>query len=146
VGAGWYLLVLLGIPLVELMGAFAVLGSVPLDDLAQNWSVIFTAYLPAVLYVAIFTGWARSRAGEAVPSQGCRSGTALSLAPPSCTWYGGCGTCPTCCSAAGRGCPCARCRSDLLGVALRGHNGPVAPGATGAGGCPVGIGVSLRLR
>jgi uncharacterized protein len=66
VGVGWYLLVLLGIPLVELMGAFAVLGSVPLDDLAQNWSVIFTAYLPAVLYVAIFTGM-----GEEPGWRGC---------------------------------------------------------------------------
>jgi membrane protease YdiL (CAAX protease family) len=56
VGVGWYLLVLFGIPLVELLGAFAVLGTVPLDDLARNWPVIFTLYLPAVLYVAIFTG------------------------------------------------------------------------------------------
>ncbi len=36
VGVGWYLLVLIGIPLVELLGAFAVLGTVPLDDLAKN--------------------------------------------------------------------------------------------------------------
>ena len=35
VGARWYLLVLFGVPLVELLGAFAVLGSVPLDDLAR---------------------------------------------------------------------------------------------------------------
>jgi uncharacterized protein len=56
VGVGWYLLVLLGIPLIELLGAFVVLGTVPFDDLARNWPVIFTSYLPAVVYVAIFTG------------------------------------------------------------------------------------------
>jgi CAAX protease family protein len=56
VGIRWYLLVLLGIPLIELLGAFAVLGTVPLDELARNWPVIFTGYLPAVVYVAIFTG------------------------------------------------------------------------------------------
>lgn len=56
VGIRWYLLVLLGIPLVELLGAFAVLGSVPLDDLARNWPVVFTGYPIYVLYVAVFTG------------------------------------------------------------------------------------------
>jgi uncharacterized protein len=88
VGVGWYLLVLLGIPLVELMGAFAVLGEEPLDDLAQNWSVIFTAYLPAVLYVAIFTGMGEEPGwrGFALPRLQERHGPLLGTAVLSVVW------------------------------------------------------------
>jgi uncharacterized protein len=88
VGVGWHLLVLLGVPLVELMGAFAVLGSVPLDDLAQNWSVIFTAYLPAVLYVAIFTGMGEEPGwrGFALPRLLERHGPLLGTAVLSVVW------------------------------------------------------------
>jgi uncharacterized protein len=56
VGVGWYALVLFGIPIIELLGAFALLGSVPLDDLVQNWPVIFGRYLPNVLFVSLLTG------------------------------------------------------------------------------------------
>jgi uncharacterized protein len=88
VGVGWYLLVLLGIPLVELMGAFAVLGEEPLDDLAQNRSVIFTAYLPAVLYVAIFTGMGEEPGwrGFALPRLQERHGPLLGTAVLSVVW------------------------------------------------------------
>ena len=58
VGVGWYLLVLFGVPLVELLGAFIVLGSVPLDDLAQNWPLIFSSYLPQVLVAVVVIGLA----------------------------------------------------------------------------------------
>src|SRR3712207_8411124 len=50
----WYLLVLIGIPLLMLLGAFVVLGTVPLDALAHNWPVIFTGYPIYVVYIAIF--------------------------------------------------------------------------------------------
>ena len=56
VGAHWYLLILAGIPLLELLGAFALLGTMPLDDLGRNWPVLFTRYLPTVVYVFLFTG------------------------------------------------------------------------------------------
>ena len=56
VGVRWYLLVLAGIPLIELLGAFAVLGAVPLDDLARSWPVILTRYLPTVVLIFLFTG------------------------------------------------------------------------------------------
>ena len=56
VGILWYLLVLIGIPLIQLLGAFAVLGTVPLDDLARNWPLIFTGYLPAVLITFVLVG------------------------------------------------------------------------------------------
>ena len=58
VGIRWYLLVLFGVPLVELLGAFAVLGLVPLDDLARNWPLIFTSYLPQVLVAVLVIGLA----------------------------------------------------------------------------------------
>jgi membrane protease YdiL (CAAX protease family) len=88
VGFGWYLLVLLGIPLVELSGAFVVLGSVPLDDLAQNWPVIFTGYLPAVLYVAVFTGMGEEPGwrGFALPRLQDRHGPLLGTAFLSVVW------------------------------------------------------------
>jgi membrane protease YdiL (CAAX protease family) len=88
VGVGWYLLVLLGIPLMELLGAFAVLGTVPLDDLAQNWPVIFTGYLPAVLYVAIFTGMGEEPGwrGFALPRLQERHGPLLATAFLSVLW------------------------------------------------------------
>jgi len=88
VGVGWYLLVLLSIPLVELMGAFAVLGSAPLDDLARNWPVIFTGYLPAVVYVAIFTGMGEEPGwrGFALPSLQDRHGPLLATAVLAVVW------------------------------------------------------------
>ena len=88
VGICWYLLVLLGIPLVELLGAFVVLGTVPLDDLARNWPVIFTGYLPAVLYVAIFTGLGEEPGwrGFALPRLQDRHGPLLATAVLSVLW------------------------------------------------------------
>ena len=88
VGIRWYLLVLLGIPLIELVGAFVVLGTVPLDDLAQNWPLIFTGYLPAVLItlflvgVAEETGWR----GFALPRLQERSGPLLGTAVLAVVW------------------------------------------------------------
>ena len=58
VGIHWYLLILFGVPLLELLGAFAVLGSVPLEDLAQNWPLIFTSYLPQALVAVVVIGLA----------------------------------------------------------------------------------------
>jgi membrane protease YdiL (CAAX protease family) len=92
VGVGWYILVLLGIPLVELLGAFAVLGSVPLDDLAQNWPVIFARYLPNVVFILLFTGLGEEPGwrGFALPrlqeQHGPLAGTAL-LATLWAMWH-----------------------------------------------------------
>ncbi len=88
VGVGWYLLVLFGIPLIELLGAFAVLGSVPLDDLARNWTVIFTGYLPAVVYVAIFTGMGEEPGwrGFALPRLQDRHGPLVGTAVLAVVW------------------------------------------------------------
>src|ERR687894_2810398 len=58
VGIHWYLLILFGVPLVELLGAFAVLGSVPFEDLARNWPLVFTSYLPQALVAVVVIGLA----------------------------------------------------------------------------------------
>jgi len=88
VGVGWYLLVLFGIPLIELFGAFVVLGTVPFEDLARNWPVIFTGYLPAVLYVAVFTGMGEEPGwrGFALPRLQDRHGPLLATAFLSVVW------------------------------------------------------------
>ena len=77
-----------GIPLIELLGAFAVLGSVPLDDLARNWPVIFTGYLPAVVYVAVFTGMGEEPGwrGFALPRLQERHGPLIGTAFLSVLW------------------------------------------------------------
>jgi CAAX protease family protein len=49
VGVRWYLLALLGLPLFTLLGAIPFLGAAPLEALAQNWTLLFTVFLPGVL-------------------------------------------------------------------------------------------------
>jgi membrane protease YdiL (CAAX protease family) len=61
-GLQWYLLVLLGYPVVLLIGASVVLGATPLHALLQKWPLLLTSYLPAVLGGLIITageepGW-----------------------------------------------------------------------------------------
>ena len=88
VGIRWYLLVLVGIPFIELLGAFAVLGSVPLDDLARNWPLIFTGYLPAVLITLVLVGVAEETGwrGFALPRLQDRHGPLLGTAVLSVVW------------------------------------------------------------
>ena len=92
VGIGWYLLVLFGVPLVELLGAFAVLGSVPLEDLARNWTLVFSFYLPQVLVAVVVIGLAEETGwrGFALPRlqdrHGPLAGTAL-LAVAWALWH-----------------------------------------------------------
>jgi membrane protease YdiL (CAAX protease family) len=61
-GFQWYLLVLLGYPVVLVIGASLVLGATPLHALLQKWPLLLTSYLPAVLGGLIITlgeepGW-----------------------------------------------------------------------------------------
>ena len=88
VGVRWYLLVLLGIPLVELLGAFAVLGSVPLEDLAQNWPLVFTSYLPQVLVAVVVIGLAEETGwrGFALPRLQDRQGPLVATAVLAVLW------------------------------------------------------------
>ncbi len=49
VGVHWYLIALFGLLVATLMGALPFLGVVPLEALAQNWSLLFTLFLWGVL-------------------------------------------------------------------------------------------------
>jgi uncharacterized protein len=49
VGVRWYLVALLGLLVATLLGAIPFLGAVPLEALAQNWTLLFTVFLPGVL-------------------------------------------------------------------------------------------------
>jgi uncharacterized protein len=88
VGIHWYLLILFGVPLVELLGAFAVLGSVPLDDLAKNWPLIFTSYLPQVLVAVVVIGLAEETGwrGFALPRLQERRGPLVGTAVLAMVW------------------------------------------------------------
>ena len=56
VGLGWYLLLLLGYPLIFLTGLSFNSGAAPWVALVQNWPLIFTFYLPAAAFGIIFPG------------------------------------------------------------------------------------------
>jgi membrane protease YdiL (CAAX protease family) len=90
VGIHWYLLILFGVPLVELLGAFAVLGSVPLNDLAKNWPLIFTSYLPQVLVAVVVIGLAEETGwrGFALPRLQERRGPLVGTAVLAVVWSG----------------------------------------------------------
>lgn len=54
VGVHWYLLALFGLLVVTLLGAIPFLGAAPLEALAQNWTLLFTVFLPGVLVPFVF--------------------------------------------------------------------------------------------
>ncbi len=88
VGIHWYLLILFGVPLLELLGAFAVLGAVPLEDLARNWPLIFTSYLPQVLVAIVVIGLAEETGwrGFALPRLQERRGPLVGTAILAVVW------------------------------------------------------------
>ncbi len=52
VGVGWYLLVIVGVPLIQLVCSSVFLGTAPLTAFLQQWPLFFTAYLPNILIIA----------------------------------------------------------------------------------------------
>src|SRR5437879_3152856 len=69
VGVRWYLLVLVGVPLIQLAFSSVFLGTAPLTAFIQQWPLFFTTYLSNVLIIGIVVqiweegGWS----GFAVP-------------------------------------------------------------------------------
>jgi membrane protease YdiL (CAAX protease family) len=55
VGLHWYLLVLVGLPMGVLLSAIVLHGAAPLGALAQNWALLFTAFLPGVIVPFLHT-------------------------------------------------------------------------------------------
>lgn len=66
----WYLLVLVGVPLLQLAFSSLLLGIAPLRILIQQWPLYFTTFLPNVLLIAVVVqlweegGWS----GYAIPA------------------------------------------------------------------------------
>ena len=69
VGLRWYLLVLVGVPLIQLAFSGVLLGTAPLTAFIQQWPLYFTTFLPQVLIIVVAVqvweegGWS----GFAVP-------------------------------------------------------------------------------
>ena len=53
----WYVLAIFGFPMIYIIAGSIVLGSVPLADLAANWTTFFSPYLVAVLIFPAFITW-----------------------------------------------------------------------------------------
>jgi hypothetical protein len=49
VGVHWYLIALFGLLATTLLGVLPFLGVVPLEILAEKWSLLFTVFLPGVV-------------------------------------------------------------------------------------------------
>ena len=54
VGARWYFLALLGLPMATVMGASAIFGLAPLDALVAKWPLLFTVMVPDLLFRIVF--------------------------------------------------------------------------------------------
>ena len=63
VGAHWYLIALFGLLVAMVLGASVFLGLAPLEALLEKWQLLFTMFLPEVLFPFLFiqvfeeTGW-----------------------------------------------------------------------------------------
>jgi len=70
VGVRWYLLVIVGVPLIQLVCSSVFLGTAPLTAFIRQWPLFFTTYLPNILIIVVAVqiweegGWS----GFAVPT------------------------------------------------------------------------------
>ena len=55
VGLHWYLFVIFGLLIGVLLSAIVLHGAAPLEALAQNWELLFTAFLPGVVVPFLHT-------------------------------------------------------------------------------------------
>jgi membrane protease YdiL (CAAX protease family) len=54
VGARWYLIALLGLPIASVLCASVIYGVAPLNALVDNWQLLFTLILPSLLIRIVF--------------------------------------------------------------------------------------------
>ena len=57
VGLPWYVLAILGVPVIYIVAGSVVLGGVPLADMSANWATFFSPYLVAVLVFPALITW-----------------------------------------------------------------------------------------
>ena len=103
VGVRWYLVAVLGLPVVVLAGTLALFGTAALEALADDWRLLFTRVLPVLLLqLALFqlaeeVGWMGFLQARPQRCCSCRSWPPPTCAPGSCS--GGCTTppAPACC-------------------------------------------------
>ena len=70
VGVGWYLLAILAIPVGALLLAPLFLGTAPLERLPQNWTLLFTEFLPQLLLALVTVQFLRgARLGSVCAAQ-----------------------------------------------------------------------------
>ncbi len=58
VGLRWYVVVLLGYPILYVLAAMVFMGAAPLQAVAAKWTLLFTSYLPLLLLKQGLTQWA----------------------------------------------------------------------------------------
>ena len=70
VGVRWYLLVIVGVPLIQLVCSSVSLGTAPLTAFIRQWPLFFTTYLPNILIIVVAVQiWEEgSWSGFAVPT------------------------------------------------------------------------------
>ncbi len=58
VGLRWYFVVLLGYPILYVLAATVFIGVAALEAVAARWTLLFTSYLPTLLFIQGSTQWA----------------------------------------------------------------------------------------
>jgi len=92
VGVRWYLLAVLGLPVVVLAGAIALFGTAALAALAGDWRLLFTRVLPVLLLqLALFqlaeeVGWMGSLQARLQDRHGPLKASLL-VTVPSALWH-----------------------------------------------------------
>ena len=88
VGVRWYLFVLLGVPLLTLVGATFLYGALPFQSLAVQWTALLTRFAPLILLTALTTGLGEEPGwrGFALPNLQQRHGPLLGTLLLSLLW------------------------------------------------------------
>jgi membrane protease YdiL (CAAX protease family) len=88
VGIGWYLFVLVAVPLILVLGMSVVYGPALLGVLIAQWPLFFTGFLPAVAITTIITGLGEEPGwrGFALPRLQAKYGVLLGILILNVVW------------------------------------------------------------